>query len=38
MRDKPSWTIFDSLLLGATLPFLGIAVIALIGAVIRWLS
>jgi hypothetical protein len=38
MCDKPSWTIFDSLLLGACLPFLGIAVIALIGAVIKWLS
>jgi hypothetical protein len=35
---KPSWSLFDSLLLGAILPFVGIAVIALIGAVINWLS
>jgi len=31
MRDKPTWTLFDSLLLGALLPFIGIAIIALIG-------
>jgi hypothetical protein len=42
MCDKPSrtssWTLFDTVLVSAIAPFLGIAVIALIGAVIQWLS
>ncbi len=31
MRDKPSWSIFDSLLLGAILPFALAGMVVLIG-------
>jgi purine-cytosine permease-like protein len=33
MRDKPSWSIFDSLFLGAILPFALMAVLGMIGAI-----